>query len=95
MVMQMELIPYTESRRDEVELELANKRELAERHSQGIQVIAYWLVKQNVCTIWVSDERTNVAAEFEVPNEEVMSWFNHPYAHPNAPPDPRKYRGDN
>lgn len=71
-----ELILYTETQRDELEQELAqvaNKRELAERHNHGINVIAYWLVKENVCTIWVQDERTNSASEFVVPNDEVFS----------------------
>lgn len=85
--MSVELVPYTETRRDQLEQELAamaNRRELDYRTNNGITVIAYWLVKENVCTIWVQDERTNSSCEFPVANEEVMEWFNHPYAHPDA-----------
>lgn len=83
----MELIPYTEHQRDELELELAemaNKLEINERHSNGIQVIAYFLVAENVTTIWVYDERLKGGVEFEVPPDEVMEWFHHPLAHPDA-----------
>lgn len=83
----MELLPYTEAQRDAFEVQKAieaNKRELLERHSQGIQVIAYWLVKENVCTIFVRDERTNSSCEFPVANDEVSHWFEHPFAHKDA-----------
>lgn len=85
--MAQEMVPYTETRRDRVEQELAamaNKRELLERKNNGIQVIAYYLVAENVTTIWVRDERTNSAAEFQVPPAEVMDWFQHPFAHKDA-----------
>jgi hypothetical protein len=93
----MELIPYTETRRDQLEQELAamaNKKEINERHNNGIQVIAYWLVAENVTTIWVHDERTNSAVEFEVDPAEVLEWFQHPFAHPDANL-PRYEQGEN
>lgn len=83
----MELMPYTEAQRDHVEVQLAsqaNKREIDFRQSDGITVIAYWLMKENVCLIYVQDDRTNSAAEFSVPSEEVGHWFIHPFAHPDA-----------
>jgi hypothetical protein len=93
-----ELIPYTETRRDQLEIELAemaNKRELDHRTNNGITVIAYWLVEQNVTTIWVHDERTNSAREFEVPPDEVMEHFHHPYANKNALITPYEQRLNN
>lgn len=81
-----ELAPYTpeESYRDSVEAQLAveaNRREINERHSNGIRVVAYWLMKENICLIFVHDERANQASEFVVPNDEVAEWFIHPFAH--------------
>lgn len=83
----MELIPYTETRRDQLERELtamANKKEINERHNNGIQVIAYWLVAENVTTIWVYDERVNSGVEFEVPHNKVKYYFDSPFSHPDA-----------
>lgn len=85
--MGQELEPYTEVRRDKLEDELAaaaNKRELSYRYSNGIKVIAYWMVLENITTIYLEDERNNAACEFSVPPDEVMEWFWHPYAHIDA-----------
>lgn len=85
--MAQELIPYTETRRDRLEAELArqaNKRELNERFNNGIQVIAYWLVAENVTTIWVYDEQTQSGCEFEVPKDKVGDYFEHPFSHKDA-----------
>lgn len=82
-----ELMPYSEVERDRAEQRLAleaNKKELLVRRNNGIHVIAYWLMKENVCTIWLLDERTNSSVEFPVPNDEVTEWFNHPFAHPDC-----------
>jgi len=85
--MSQELLPYTETRRDQLELELAamaNKRELNHRTNNGITVIAYWLMAENVTTIWVHDERVNAACEFEVPHDQVMEYFTHPFSNKQA-----------
>ena len=58
------------------------KRELMERHDSTTQVIAYWMVLENICTIFVHDGKQ--AVEFVVPNEEVKEWFDHPFAHPDS-----------
>ena len=83
-VTQMELVPYTEHDIDSELADLTNKREINGRNSNGIQVIAYFLVAENVTTIWVYDERVGGGCEFEVPKDEVRDWFEHPFAHPNA-----------
>lgn len=87
--MQMELMPYSlqEAHRDDVEQRLAreaNKREINYRQSGGYTVIAYWLMKENVCSIYVEDEYTHASVEYEVPNYEVGVWFLHPLAHKDA-----------
>lgn len=81
-----EILPYTseEIYRDQIEENLAveaNKKDLLERNSNGIHVIAYWMVKENVCTIWVEDARVKRSCEFTVPNDEVTHWFEHPCSH--------------
>lgn len=95
--MAQEMVRYTETHRDQLELELAEQADklvLNERYNNGIKVIAYWLRKENICTIWLQDERTNSACEFAVPNQEVMDWFTHPYAHIDAQM-PRYVQGSN
>jgi hypothetical protein len=80
-------LAYSEYERDRAEERLADekkKRELLYRRNHGITVIASWLVEQNVVTIWVHDERVNDSAEFIVPNSEVLTWHEHPFAHPDA-----------
>lgn len=63
---------------------LSNRLEINRRSNNGITVVAYWLMKENVCLIFVHDRATNDASEFVVPNDEVGKWFAHPYAHPDA-----------
>lgn len=92
---QMELLPYTELDPDEFRREVEqidNKRELNRRSNNGITVIAYWLMRENVCLIFVHDARTNDATEFIVPNDEVSEWFDHPYAHKDAQVTPYEQR---
>lgn len=82
-----ELPPYTETRRDYVERRLsaaANKRQLLERFSQPWKIMAYWLMRENVCTIAIEDTSQNTGVEYAVPSDEVMEWFAHPLAHPDA-----------
>lgn len=75
-----ELIRYSEAQRDELEDELANKREINRRSANGITVVAYWLMREQVALIFVHDAQTNGSVEFPVPPGEVMEWFNHPFA---------------
>jgi len=39
---------------------------------------------ENVTTIWVHDERVNAACEFEVPHDQVMEYFTHPFSNKHA-----------
>lgn len=78
---------YTESYRDQVEADLAverNKRELLERYSNPWRILAYYMVRERVCTIYIEDTSQNVAVEFVVPNDQVKHWHEHALAHPDA-----------
>lgn len=89
--MSTELVPYTETDRDELEqmlTEQANKVNLRERAANGMRVILYHLMKENITLIYCQDERTNSAAEFEVPNSEANVWFDHAFAHQDANLEP-------
>lgn len=84
-----ELLPHTDSERerDIVEQRLAleaNKINLMERHSSGMRVILYYLLRQSVCLIYCEDERTHSAAEFPVPNNQALQWYDHAFSHPDA-----------
>ena len=78
-----EIMVWDETQVKQVEA-LPIKRELLERHSSGIQVIVYWLKQNNVVTLSLIDEDSNSGCEFVIPNDEVMEWFAHPFAHPDA-----------
>ena len=88
----MELIPYTPDEQAILDEQAYNKPEINHRFNSGVTVIAYWLRQHNICTIYVQTD--DGAAEFVVPNDEVMEWFNHPLAHPDAM-IPRQQRTSN
>lgn len=67
-----------------IEDELDNKREINRRSSNGITVVAYYLMREQVALIYIHDARVNQAAEYEVDPSEVMEEFNHPFANPNS-----------
>lgn len=83
----MELMPYTETRRDQVEADLAaaaNRREINYRESGTYRIYAFWLVKENVCLIYIEDKSNNTGVEYQVPNNEMGSWLGHELAHRDA-----------
>lgn len=80
----MEVVPYTSVTDGDIEALTNEKLELMERKNNGIEVKFFWQRLGNICTIFLRDERENAAVEFVVPNDEVMVWFNHPFAHRDA-----------
>ena len=57
------------------------RRELAQRTSDGIEVTLLWTESTNVITIAVIDTRSAVVLEFEVDGTAALDAFNHPYAY--------------
>ena len=70
---------YSETERDLLEHNLANKRELINERRDGLNIIIYWLRKSNLVSIELIDECGNGAVEFIVPNDRVLEARDHPY----------------
>lgn len=80
--MKMELQPYTDFEQEMLDEQLYNKPEINFRSDNFVRVIAYWLRQHNICTIYV--QTADGAAEFVVPNDRVMEYFEHPFSHEDA-----------
>lgn len=76
-----ELVPYSESQRDQLEDDLANNRELAYRLENGIEVFLYWHKEQNILSLFVTDVTANQSQSEVVPNNKGLEAFYHPYAY--------------
>jgi hypothetical protein len=60
------------------------RRELAHRTSDGIEVTMFWSKPSDRVTIAVLDTRSDEALEFEVDGSAALDAFNHPYAYAPA-----------
>jgi hypothetical protein len=58
-----------------------DRRELAYRASDGIEVTLFWSKAANQVTIAVVDTRSDEALEFEVDAGAALDAFGHPYAY--------------
>jgi hypothetical protein len=58
-----------------------DRRELAHRTSNGIEVTLLWSKPSNGVTIAVLDSHSNEMLEFEVEGNAALDAFNHPYAY--------------
>jgi hypothetical protein len=58
-----------------------DRRELAHRTSDGIEVSLFWSEPSNQVTVAVLDTRSGEAVEFEVDGSAALEAFNHPYAY--------------
>lgn len=58
-----------------------DRRELAHRTSDGIEVTLFWSKPSTRVTIAVLDTRSGEALEFEVEGSAAVDAFNHPYAY--------------
>lgn len=63
------------------------RRELAHRCSDGIEVALFWCAPSNRVAVAVLDTHSGEALEFEVDGSAALDAFNHPYAY--APTNPR------
>ena len=59
----------------------ADRRELAHRTSDGIEVTLFWSKPSNQVTVAVLDTRSGDALEFDVAGSAALDAFNHPYAY--------------
>ena len=57
------------------------RRELAHRTSDGIEVTLFWTKPSDRVTISVVDTRSGEILEFEVAGSAALDAFNHPYAY--------------
>jgi hypothetical protein len=62
----------------------SERRELAHRTSDGIEVTLLWSQATNRIAIAVLDTRSGEALEFEVDGGAALDAFNHPYAYAAA-----------
>jgi hypothetical protein len=60
---------------------LTDRRELARRTSDGIEVTLFWSKPSNQVTIAVLDTHSDEAFEFAVDGSAALDAFNHPYAY--------------
>lgn len=57
------------------------RRELAHRTGDGIDVTLLWTKSTNRVTIAVADSHSGEELEFEVDGSRALDAFNHPYAY--------------
>ena len=57
------------------------RRELAHRSTNGIDVTLLWTKASNVVTIAVVDSHSGEELEFDVAGSRALDAFNHPYAY--------------
>jgi hypothetical protein len=62
----------------------SERRELAHRTSDGIDVTLFWSKPSDRVTIAVVDTRSDEALEFDVDGSVALDAFNHPYAYAAA-----------
>jgi hypothetical protein len=59
----------------------AERRELAHRTGDGIEVTLFWSKSSNRVTVAVLDSHSGEALESEVDGSAALDAFNHPYAY--------------
>lgn len=57
------------------------RRELAHRASDGIEVTLFWTKATNRVTIAVLDSHSDESLLFDVDGRDALNAFNHPYAY--------------
>ena len=62
----------------------AERRELAHRTGNGIDVTLFWTKSTNAVTIAAIDTHSGEVLEFEVDAGRALDAFNHPYAYAAA-----------
>jgi hypothetical protein len=60
---------------------LTERRELANRTSDGIEITLFWSKPSNQVTVAVLDTHSDEALEFDVDGSAALDAFNHPFAY--------------
>jgi hypothetical protein len=60
---------------------ITERRELAHRTGNGIEVTLLWTASTNLVTIAVADSHSGEELEFDVDGSRALDAFNHPYAY--------------
>jgi hypothetical protein len=68
---------YSETRRDKMELELANRRNLIEEYRQGLTIIIDWLRSTDTIEMTLIEEGYH-DRRFPIPNDRVLESADHP-----------------
>jgi hypothetical protein len=63
---------------------ITERRELANRTSDGIEVTLFWTKRSGQIRIAVLDTRSDEALEFEIDSSAALDAYNHPYAYAAA-----------
>lgn len=79
---------YSETARDHMELELANRRELIAERRHGLEIIVYWL-RQTDTIEMVLCEEGKLDRTFMIPNDSVLDAAEHPEVYANKAGRPR------
>lgn len=90
--MSQELMPYSATRRDRIERQLAvqaNKRELILERRHGLDIIIYWLKSTNQVSMQLL-EGDSKGREFLIPNDLVLDARDHPEAYAARAGMPRR-----
>ena len=58
-----------------------DRRELAQRTSDGIEITLFWTKPSDRVAIAILDTRSTEALEFDVDARAALDAFNHPYAY--------------
>ena len=61
-----------------------DRRELAQRTSDGIEVTLFWSKPSNLVTIAIRDSHSGESLEFDVDGGNALDAFNQPYAYAAA-----------
>jgi hypothetical protein len=57
------------------------RRELAQRSNNGIEVTLFWTESTNLVTIAVADSHSGDELEFEIDGSAALDAFKHPFAY--------------
>jgi hypothetical protein len=77
----MQISPEARRRTKMTATAFTERRELAHRTSDGIDVALFWSKATNRVTLAVVDSHTDERLEFEVDGTDALDAFHHPYAY--------------
>jgi hypothetical protein len=80
----LEIAPMSFEGGAEMATSTTERRELAQRTADGIEVTLLWTESTNAVTIAVIDSHSAEELEFEVDASCALDAFNHPYAYAAA-----------